>query len=74
MKDQTIHIIGAGPAVLQKHHHLTFYKQLLFWIAKRWYHTRLIDKNGWSVPGSHLGHPMGQFQVPSFEKVRNHYG
>ncbi|NOY59086.1 MAG: NAD(P)/FAD-dependent oxidoreductase [Calditrichaeota bacterium] len=35
---------GDAINILQKHHQLSFSKQLLFWLAKRWYHTRLIDK------------------------------
>ncbi len=31
--------------ILQKQHRLTPFKRLLFAVAKRWYHTRLIDKN-----------------------------
>jgi len=30
--------------ILQKHHQFSFSKQLLFLLAKNWYHTRLIDK------------------------------
>jgi len=30
--------------ILQSYHHLTYSRKFLFWLAKRWYHTRLIDK------------------------------
>ncbi|WP_456440089.1 NAD(P)/FAD-dependent oxidoreductase [Caldithrix abyssi] len=31
--------------LLRKQHRLSFFKKLLFLLAKRWYHTRLINKN-----------------------------